>query len=89
MKVGFSVGGDRDLLESLSDRDCFSGKNSCGRRTLHKKIKTDCLDEHEVKEDERNEGKPAKKNRARNDNGKGTKTALSLLKICSKRDGFE
>jgi hypothetical protein len=76
-------------LGFLSDRDCFSGKNSCGRQTLHEKIKTDCLDEHEVKGDERNEGKPAEKNRAQNDNGKGTKTALSLLKICCKRDGFE
>ncbi len=68
--------------------DCFSVKNSCVQKTLQEKKKEDFKHKHALGEGRRVEDGPATKNRGRNTNRKGSKTALSLPKNGKEREGL-
>jgi hypothetical protein len=57
-------------------------KNRCVHKPLQEKKKEDFKDKHTLNKGRGAEDGPVTKNRAPNTNRKGSKTALSLPKIC-------
>ena len=84
--LGFKDG-VRYLLGVFVGVGLFFGENSCVQKTLQEKKKEDFKHKHALGEGRGVEDGPATKNRGRNTNRKGSKTALSLPKNGKEREG--
>ena len=85
--MGFKDG-VRYLLGVFVGVGLFFGENSCVQKTLQEKKKEDFKHKHALGEGRGVEDGPATKNRGRNTNRKGSKTALSLPKNGTEREGL-